>query len=73
VNAAADRGALTFPARKGGTPAQIPGREDLAAVLLSSYIHMTNNRLGAAILDETYLSYLIEHVLEPVTPLARPA
>lgn len=73
VHAAADRGALVFPARKHGTPAQIPGREDLAAVLLSSYIHMTNNRLGAAILDETYLSYLIEHVLEPVRPLARPA
>ncbi|GAB1820104.1 thiopeptide-type bacteriocin biosynthesis protein [Herbidospora sp. RD11066] len=37
--------------------------EELAAVLLSSYIHMTNNRLGAAILDEIYLSYLIERVL----------
>lgn len=39
--------------------------EALAAVLLSSYIHMTNNRLGAAILDEIYLSYLIERVTSP--------
>lgn len=41
--------------------------EALATVLLSSYIHMTNNRLGAAILDEIYLSYLIERVTAPQT------
>lgn len=40
--------------------------EGLAAVVLSSYIHMTNNRLGSAILDEIYLSYLIERVTQPV-------
>ncbi|HVB62266.1 MAG TPA: thiopeptide-type bacteriocin biosynthesis protein [Ktedonobacteraceae bacterium] len=32
--------------------------------LLSSYIHMTNNRLGAAIYDEIYLSYLLKRALE---------
>lgn len=42
------------------------GEESLAAVVLSSYIHMTNNRLGAAILDEIYLSYLIERATQPV-------
>ncbi len=37
--------------------------EGVAITLLSSYIHMTNNRLGVAILDEIYLSYLIERAL----------
>lgn len=65
VFAAADRGELIFPGRNGDGPQPMPGGADLAAVLLSSYIHMTNNRLGAAILDEIYLSYLIEGILQP--------
>ncbi|GIH72232.1 hypothetical protein Mth01_44850 [Sphaerimonospora thailandensis] len=65
VSAAADRGELLFPGQDGGGPRPIPRGGDLAAILLSSYIHMTNNRLGAAILDEIYLSYLIERILEP--------
>jgi thiopeptide-type bacteriocin biosynthesis protein len=32
--------------------------------LLSSYIHMTNNRLGISILDETYLSYLLVRAID---------
>jgi thiopeptide-type bacteriocin biosynthesis protein len=35
-----------------------------ASLLLTSYIHMTNNRLGALILDEIYLAYLIKRTLE---------
>ena len=27
-------------------------------ILLSSYVHMTANRLGASILDEIYLAYI---------------
>jgi thiopeptide-type bacteriocin biosynthesis protein len=39
--------------------------EDAAlAILLSSYLHMTNNRLGVSILDEIYLSYIIRRTLE---------
>lgn len=33
-------------------------------ILLSSYIHMTNNRLGVSILDEIYLSYILKLALE---------
>ncbi|MEO8970177.1 MAG: lantibiotic dehydratase C-terminal domain-containing protein [Ktedonobacteraceae bacterium] len=33
-------------------------------VLLSGYIHMTNNRLGVSILDEIYLSYILKRTLE---------
>lgn len=62
VEGAAARGELRF-GRRGQTPVQVEEPEDLAAVVLSSYIHMTNNRLGAAILDEVYLSYLVERAL----------
>jgi len=35
-----------------------------ASLLLTSYVHMTNNRLGALILDEMYIAYLIRRALE---------
>ena len=64
VDAAADQ--LLFPSRTGGSGLEsIADPEARATVLLSSYIHMTNNRFGVAILDEIYLSYLIERALEP--------
>lgn len=37
--------------------------EAALAVLLSSYVHMTNNRIGVSILDEIYLSYIIRRAL----------
>lgn len=47
---------------------EMPGgansEEAALAILLSSYIHMTNNRLGVSILDEIYLSYIIRRTLE---------
>lgn len=58
VSCAAQAGLLTFPDRDG-SPVEITDPSALASVLLSSYVHMTNNRLGVAILDEIYLSYLI--------------
>jgi thiopeptide-type bacteriocin biosynthesis protein len=51
-------------ARRGET-AESP-TTDLDAVLpvlLSSYVHMTNNRLGVSILDEIYLSYVLRTAL----------
>ncbi|WP_017573703.1 thiopeptide-type bacteriocin biosynthesis protein [Nocardiopsis halotolerans] len=63
VEEAAGRGELLFGRRGRGAPTAVDAPEDLAAVLLSSYVHMTNNRLGAAILDEVYLSYLVERTL----------
>ena len=67
----AEAGRLLFPSRTGGTEREpIADPTARAAVLLSSYIHMTNNRLGVAILDEIYLSYLIERALEPAAAQA---
>ncbi|MGH3899768.1 MAG: thiopeptide-type bacteriocin biosynthesis protein [Pseudonocardiaceae bacterium] len=73
VLTAAQHGELSFPSadRHGQTMLEDP--EALATVLLSSYIHMTNNRLGIAILDEIYLSYLVERALGPDAELAEPA
>ncbi len=65
VDRAADAGLLAFPGRSGGD-AVAADRAAVHAVLLSSYVHMTNNRLGVAILDEIYLSYLIARSLHPV-------
>jgi hypothetical protein len=65
VLAASAAGDLLFPSRTTGEREPITDPEGLATVLLSSYIHMTNNRFGVAILDEIYLSYLIEKALDP--------
>ncbi|NEE03722.1 thiopeptide-type bacteriocin biosynthesis protein [Phytoactinopolyspora halotolerans] len=70
---AASRGELLFPSRQGEGRSTIDEPEALATVLLSSYIHMTNNRLGVAILDEIYLSYLIERALTPAEELVETA
>jgi thiopeptide-type bacteriocin biosynthesis protein len=38
------------------------------AIVLSSYVHMTNNRLGVSILDEIYLAYVICKALSDMAP-----
>ncbi|HEY0546567.1 MAG TPA: thiopeptide-type bacteriocin biosynthesis protein [Pyrinomonadaceae bacterium] len=38
--------------------------ESALAYLLTSYVHMTNNRIGVSIIDECYLSYLIQRAIE---------
>lgn len=63
VDAAWADGTLAFPADRAAALAAHP--EAVAPVLLSSYVHMTNNRLGSSILEEIYLSYLVERALEP--------
>jgi thiopeptide-type bacteriocin biosynthesis protein len=42
-------------------------------VLLSSYVHMTDNRLGITIHDEIYLSYVLRKaILDRLVPAAQP-
>ncbi|GAA1329520.1 thiopeptide-type bacteriocin biosynthesis protein [Saccharothrix algeriensis] len=50
-------GALEF---SRGPVADVDGA---SAILLSSYLHMTNNRLGVSILDEIYLSYVLRRAV----------
>lgn len=54
-------GGLEFPPDRAAALAERP--EAVAPVLLSSYVHMTNNRVGSSILEEIYLSYLVEKAL----------
>ncbi|PZH16293.1 lantibiotic biosynthesis protein [Streptomyces sp. NTH33] len=56
----AEAGSLTFRDGKAADPAAA------LAILLSSYVHMTNNRIGISILDEIYLSYVIGKALDDV-------
>lgn len=57
-----DAGRLVF--RDGSVPAA----QDALAIVLSSYVHMTNNRLGVSILDEIYLSYVMNRALRDLAP-----
>ena len=46
----------------------VPDPEDALAIVLSSYVHMTNNRLGVSILDEIYLSYVLVKAVADLAP-----
>ncbi len=59
----AEAGALTF--RDGA----VPDPPAALAIVLSSYVHMTNNRLGVSILDEIYLSYVMVKALADLAPV----
>ncbi|MFU8874094.1 lantibiotic dehydratase C-terminal domain-containing protein [Micromonospora sp. SL4-19] len=62
VAGAVERGELVFQ-RGDGEPTPIRDLDVALPILLSSYVHMTNNRLGVSILDEIYLSYLMRAAL----------
>jgi hypothetical protein len=61
VDALRGAGRIALAGRDGGPPPSDPA--SVSMLLLSSYLHMTNNRLGLAINDEIYISYLIERAL----------
>lgn len=67
TSALAERGELTF-AR--GPVSEV---HHALSILLSSYLHMTNNRLGVTIADEVYLAYILRKaVLDGLTESADP-
>jgi len=57
----AEAGTLTF--RQGA----VSDPHTALSILLTSYVHMTNNRLGVSILDEIYLSYINRRALLELT------
>ncbi|HEY7483077.1 MAG TPA: lantibiotic dehydratase C-terminal domain-containing protein [Streptosporangiaceae bacterium] len=80
VSEYAEQGRLIFPARDESGEYR-PGRtvtereavtdpEVALRALLSPYMHMTNNRLGANVVDESYLSYLLFRSLTDNTAAA---
>ncbi|WP_165521730.1 thiopeptide-type bacteriocin biosynthesis protein [Micromonospora zingiberis] len=62
VVTAAGQGNLLFQ-RGDAEPRVVDDLDAVVPILLSSYLHMTNNRLGVSILDEIYLSYLMRTAL----------
>ncbi|MFF5180735.1 lantibiotic dehydratase C-terminal domain-containing protein [Micromonospora sp. NPDC000316] len=67
VVALVEGGELLFQ-RGGGDLTPVTDLAAALPILLSSYVHMTNNRLGVSILDEIYLSYLLRAALLDEAP-----
>lgn len=64
VDEAARAGALVFPVERGASESAPVEDPALARqILLTSYMHMTNNRLGASLIDEAYLSHVLVRAL----------
>jgi Lantibiotic biosynthesis dehydratase C-term len=65
-----DSGRLWFAHRGDGPESPTTDLDTVLTMLLSSFVHMTNNRLGLSIVDETYLSYVLRlAVLDDVAPV----
>jgi len=58
-----DAGKVLIHDRTAGTSAPASSVDEACQLLLTSYTHMTNNRLGVSILDEVYLSFLLVRAL----------
>jgi hypothetical protein len=72
VEELARNGQLWFRRRGDDAPRQVTDVDAALSILLSSYVHMTNNRLGVSILDEIYLSYLMRSaLLDDLAPAAQ--
>ncbi|ACU72595.1 conserved hypothetical protein [Catenulispora acidiphila DSM 44928] len=63
AQALADRGELVFRSWSGDELFQPDTSEQALAMLLSPYLHMTNNRLSATVRDEAFLSYVLARAL----------
>lgn len=63
AEALAVRGELTFRAWDGSRDIRPADPGHALSMLLSPYLHMTNNRLGMTIRDEAFLSYVLARAL----------
>jgi thiopeptide-type bacteriocin biosynthesis protein len=59
----AERGELTFRSWTADQEFRPENTHHALAMLLSPYLHMTNNRLSATVRDEAYLSYVLTRAL----------
>lgn len=58
-----DQRKLIFPLPDGSGPRRVTDPDQTLQVLLGSYLHMTNNRLGVTPNDESYLSHVLRRGL----------
>jgi thiopeptide-type bacteriocin biosynthesis protein len=68
AEALAVRGELTFRAWDGSRDIRPADPGHALSMLLSPYMHMTNNRLGMTIRDEAFLSYVLARALRDGAP-----
>ncbi|MEV0264625.1 lantibiotic dehydratase C-terminal domain-containing protein [Streptomyces sp. NPDC050617] len=66
--ALAVNGDLTFRAWGGERQETVTDPDQALQILLSPYMHMTNNRLHVTIRDEAYLSYVLARSLRDTAP-----
>ena len=59
----AEQGGLTFSSWDGTRQTRVTDRQEALTIVLSPYMHMTNNRLHVTIRDEAYLAHLLGRVL----------
>ncbi|MER5872875.1 lantibiotic dehydratase C-terminal domain-containing protein [Streptomyces sp. NPDC002044] len=68
AEALAVSGDLVFRSWDGGRDERVTDPAEALPLLLSPYMHMTNNRLHVTIRDEAYLSHLLGRVLREQEP-----
>ncbi|MEU6854713.1 lantibiotic dehydratase C-terminal domain-containing protein [Actinacidiphila alni] len=72
VVALADRGDLVFRSWDGERDLPVTDAAQALPMLLSPYMHMTNNRLSVTVRDEAFLSYVLARALREPQPSAAP-
>lgn len=73
VEALQEAGRLEFVKRDGsGERGPLEDASMVRFILLSSYVHMTSNRLGVSILDEIYLCFVLQLAYERLAGPAEP-
>ncbi|WP_225845980.1 lantibiotic dehydratase C-terminal domain-containing protein [Streptomyces sp. HPF1205] len=72
VSEAARRGDLVFRSWDGTRDLTVREPGEALPMLLSPYMHMTNNRLSVSVRDEAYLSYVLARALREPQPSAAP-
>jgi hypothetical protein len=72
VVALALRGDLVFRSWDGTRDLPVTDPGQALPMLLSPYMHMTNNRLSVTVRDEAFLSYVLARALREVRPTAAP-
>ncbi|WP_371483929.1 lantibiotic dehydratase C-terminal domain-containing protein [Kitasatospora sp. NBC_00315] len=66
------RGDLVFRSWDGTRDLPVDDPAQSLPMLLSPYLHMTNNRLSVTVRDEAYLSYVLARALRGPRPVAAP-
>ena len=66
------RGDLVFRSWDGTRDLPVDDPAQSLPMLLSPYLHMTNNRLSVTVRDEAYLSYVLARALREPAPAAAP-